>query len=260
MTGTTRHRLLGAILSLAVALTGLVVAAPMSAAADTRPPSAPRVSLDRWLTPKKVHFSGTRQWRPRATWTAARDDRRVSGYQVQVKFPGGRWHRPHNRAWRSPDRLRYRGVVLNPGEQMCLRVRARDQAGNVSAWSKRRCTSAPLVPLEDFDHDRTIVRDSGAGTHPFAVVSKRNKAVPRTDARVSGVRGVRVSVRTGPSSGRMKVYVGKRYLGTVDARSSTTRWRGVKLTIPADQARTGRLRFVPVTKKPVKVRFVWPIG
>ncbi|WP_407317335.1 hypothetical protein UQW22_12555 [Isoptericola halotolerans] len=116
-----------------------------------------------------------------------------------------------------------------------------------------------MTPLEDFDLDRTIVRDSGAGTRPFGVVSERN-GVPRTSDRVTEVRGVRVSVRTGPRAGRMKVYVGKRYLGTVDARSATTRWHGVKLKVPADEARTGRLRFVPVTKRPVKVRFVWPIG
>jgi|GEM_PF-2923030 len=43
---------------------------------------------------------------------------------------------------------------MHRGDQVCVRVRARDAAGNTSAWSKRRCTSR-------LDDDRTARRGRG---------------------------------------------------------------------------------------------------
>ncbi|ANC29796.1 hypothetical protein [Isoptericola dokdonensis] len=244
-----------------VALSG-VVAAPAQAR-DTMPPTAPRVAVDRWLDPKPTDFSGLYAWYPRVTWAASRDAGQVTGYQVQMRTtaefgPLSPWATV-GRTWRSADARSMRPMVYG-GDQICLRVRARDTAGNVSAWSKRRCATAPLTPIMYFDGFRAFIDDDGARTHEFAVVSTRLDGFStRTRHPLTDVRGVRVSVRTGPTAGRMKVYAGKRYLGTVNARSKSTGWHSRKVTIPADRASTGRIRFVPVTKAPVHVRFVWPI-
>ncbi|MDO8151053.1 hypothetical protein [Isoptericola sp. b408] len=253
-----RRRLLGVLLTVVVALSGTLVAAPAATAADDTPPTTPQVTQKRWLPPKEPDFSGIWWWKPRATWTASRDDSGVTGYQVQVRHPGSHWHTPGSTTWRSPDRLRYR-LLLEPGEQDCLRVRARDAAGNVSRWSKRRCTTAPLTPLMDFV-DTTLVKDDGALTHPYAYLTTTWGGPTKTEDRFTDVRGVRLRVRTGPKAGRTTVYVGSRRLGTIDARSSTGRWRTITIRVPAEDAHTGRIRFVPRTEAPVKIRFVWPIG
>ncbi|MEG3616664.1 fibronectin type III domain-containing protein [Isoptericola haloaureus] len=251
------RRVLGLLLSLVVALAATVVAAPAATAADTTPPTKPEITLERWQRPKEPDFSGYWLWKPRATWSAAQDSHGVTGYHVQLRFPGGRWHTPARGKWRSPDKRHYR-VQLEPGHQACFRVRARDAAGNVSRWSKRRCTTAPLTPLMDFQ-STALVQDNGASTHEYAYLSTE-VGPTRTEAKFTDVRGVRLRVRTGPKAGRATVYVGRQRLGTIDARASTGKWRTIKIRIPREDAHSGRIRFVPRTKAPVKVRFVWPIS
>ncbi|MCA5893759.1 hypothetical protein LEP48_10410 [Isoptericola sp. NEAU-Y5] len=253
------RRAAGFFLSLAVALTGALVAAPSAHAADRTAPTRPVVSLERWLDPKGPDFAGLYAWKPRATWTKSRDSRGVTGYQIQTRVAGERealsgWSTV-GKTWRSAGTRSYRGLLYDGGE-LCIRVRARDAAGNKSAWSKTQCTNAPLVPILNFDVNKSVIQGA-AHQHAYAVVSTRNSASLSTRTRYSyeRARTIRLSVRTGPDAGRMKVYVGKRYAGTVDARSSTKAWRTRKVSV--DRPTTGRIRLVPVTKAEVRTRFVW---
>ncbi|PFG43659.1 hypothetical protein ATJ88_2365 [Isoptericola jiangsuensis] len=256
-----RRRLVAALLGVAVVLSGLVVAPAQ--AADTTPPTAPKITVDRWLPAKSSRFSGLWAWYPRATWTASRDAGRIAAYQVQRRTTGefaslSPWA-TIGRTWRSPDTRSVKTQVY-AGAQVCLRVRARDAAGNVGPWSPRRCTTAPITPMVGIDPYPAFVTNDGPFTHDYAVVSTRlDDFITRSRHRFEDVRGVRVKVRTGPDAGRMKVYVGKHYLGTVNARSDHQGWHSRKILVPADEAGSGRIRFVPVTRAPVHLRFVWAI-
>jgi hypothetical protein len=56
---------------------------------------------------------------------------------------------------------RSRALTLARGHEYCFSVRARDRAGNLSAWSAERCTAVPL-------DDRDLARTTGGWTSSTA--------------------------------------------------------------------------------------------
>lgn len=244
-------------LGLAVMAGGLV-AAPAAQAADSRPPSVPQVSVARWLPPKPDDFAGLYAWRAHASWTA-RDDHGVVGYQVQSKASiEGEALTPYDTTGWRPASFRSVSQSLYTGGQFCVRVRAKDAAGNVSAWSARHCSYSPIDTWPDFDGVAGGHFRDAADGHEMGVVSTELTGPWRTSRTYTDVRKVRMKVYKSPTAGSMRVYLGSHYLGTVNARGDERAWTAVTVggsNAPLD----GKLRLVPVTQKPVKFRHSWII-
>ncbi|MFD7021673.1 hypothetical protein [Promicromonospora sukumoe] len=209
---------------------------------------APRVTKaelpERWLP---TISDGLLKWNPRFTY-AASDDQRVASYQVQTRTAGmfGRLSaRPTTYGW-STSRSTTSGG-LNPGDQTCLRVRAKDTVGNVSGWSAWRCVNAPFM------NGRGHINGANHGIFAFSVHPNE----PASTARNVAVRAVRVKVQAGPGYGAMKVYAGSEYLGTVSAysKSSGTKW--ATLTTRSGTVKSTKVRFVATSSRAVKVKAVY---
>jgi hypothetical protein len=96
-------------------------------------------------------------------WGAS-DPSGILGYDVQVR--GARWaNLPGSwTSWQTRAAAQsavYRG---SPGYTYCFRVRAEDRAGNVSAWSSKRCTSVPLT-ADQLAYTRTFTRYTPLGAY-----------------------------------------------------------------------------------------------
>ena len=202
------------------------------------------VLSSRWLTPID---SGQLSWSPRFSY-AASDDQGVTAYQMQHRDAGtrGRLTPATTYQW---GQISGTSITdgLNPGDQSCWRVRAKDAVGNVGTWSEWRCVNAPFPSWNDYLE--------AVSTRSFDfVVSDRSPA--RTSKDVA-VRSVRIKVKTGPSHGSMKVYADSEYLGTVNARASSTGTKWMTLTTSSSTVRDARVRFVATSRAYVRVKAVY---
>jgi hypothetical protein len=209
---------------------------------------APKVTKavlsSRWLTPIT---SDLLSWSPRFSY-AASDDRGVAAYQLQHRSAGtrGRLTQPGTYQWGEiPGRSTTDG--LNPGDQSCWRVRAKDAVGNVSEWSAWRCVNAPFPSWGSY------LEAASTGNFGF-VVSDRSPAWTSEDV---AVRSVRIKVKTGPMYGAMKVYADSEYLGTVNARASSIGAKWMTLTTSSSTVKTAKVRFVATSSAYVRVKAVY---
>ena len=136
-------------------------------------------------------------------------------------------------------------VTLAARTQYCYSARARDNVGNVSAWSAETCVSTVL-------DDRDLTRNSPAwvtGTNKAyyrsTVTSTTKPGVSLTAAGMKA-RQVFVLTTTCRTCGSVAVYVGATKVGTISTYSSTTKAR-VWLSTPLTTARTGTVKFVSTT-------------
>ena len=112
-------------------------------------------------------------------------------------------------------------VLTNPaGATICVSVRVRDNAGNVSAWSASRCVTSALDD-RSLTGSGSVIRGSNTayfhGT--YSLLSKSGAFLTK-----SGVSGTRVTVvaTTCSTCGSVKVYIGSVYLGTISLHASST--------------------------------------
>lgn len=123
-----------------------------------------------------------------------------------------------------------RTLSLAPGVEACFSVRARDVAGNVSAWSAERCTSAAL-------DERALSRSAGwtslasssayRGTLLRSTSSGRTLTLPGAPLR----RSVLVAM-TCPTCGSVEVWYDTTRVATISLVSSTVQARRV-FVLPA---------------------------
>jgi hypothetical protein len=166
------------------------------------------------------------------TW-AASDDHSVASYDVQYRKapangPLGAWTWALWGQGTTRTSLAEK-MLLEAGQQACFRVRARDKAGNVSAWSTERCAYR-----ERFAHDSTTV-SGGARVVWDSAHLRKLVAFPVVGARATSRvtipgRGVSVVALTGPRAGTLDVYSGSTRIGTVSLTSSTTTWKRFTIT------------------------------
>lgn len=178
---------------------------------------------------------------------AGTDDVGVASYEVQLRRTLGRdgalssWTSP-GPSWKTTTATRLQ-VDLLLGDQACFRVRARDKAGNVGAWSTMVCTN--VASSVQFLH--ADIRSGATGTSgPQIVASIYQGGMPARSYEVQTGRIVRLRVKTGPTVGVMAVHLGSTRLGTIDGRSATSGWTYVSLRTPGSVALTGPLRLEPV--------------
>jgi Domain of unknown function (DUF5122) beta-propeller/Fibronectin type III domain len=188
-------------------------------APDTTPPvvSAVRVA------PRTGSVVSGGATRVRVQWTAA--DPHGSGaasYDISWKVGAGTWQT-------IASHLLSRGfdVTVKPGRDYRFRVRARDNAGNLGAWS-----AGPMIHTSLVQQASSHVRWS-SGWHTvrsdaFSGGSARKRSVHGATATFTFTgRGVGFVTTLAPRRGRVKVYVDGRYVKTLDLRSATARYRTV---------------------------------
>jgi len=130
-------------------------------------------------------------------------------------------------------------LALAGGYEYCVSVRARDLVGNMSAWTAERCFSRPL-------DDRSLsvgtgwVRGTAAGLYYSTSTSsvRYDASLART---IKMKRGYLLATKCS-TCGVVAVYLGTRYLTTINLYAATTQ-RQVLIGIPAQtSAISGTLR------------------
>lgn len=153
----------------------------------------------------------------RATWPAATDATSgIAGYQAQWSVDGGAWSSAASLG--AGTRLLQRTVAV--GHRYALRVRARDAAGNWSAWS----APAAFTPAVTQDASRAVVRRGYWYRSWSSWWSGRSTLYSRS--RGSSVtyvftgRGIGLVLGTGLGRGKAQVYVDGSAVQTVDTYRS----------------------------------------
>jgi hypothetical protein len=178
----------------------------------------------------------------------ATDDDAVGSYDVQVRSASsgaglGTWQWLLHRTTTTIVRHR-----TPPGSEWCFRFRARDDAGNVSAWSPARCSSIAIEDSAFYSpHDssrrfsRLALDYSYRQLHfPGAWLKLRQPQVGHTLA---------LWVLTGPRQGKADVYVGRTRVGVLHLTTPTRHRKLVLYPMP----HTGRIKVVQRGWHPVGV-------
>jgi hypothetical protein len=192
--------------------------------------SAPRIksaTYPRWIKPSETRVvDGVRTADPVFTW-AFYENFGIEGYLVQRSL--SRTEVGAERPFWTTSTSHTR--PLTEAGQHCLRVRAKDLAGHLSAWSGWRCATMPV----------SADRLDGESFGPY-----HHRVWPGTGDLVttrsySGV-AIYAKVSTGPRYGSMKVHMGSRLLGTVNAHAAEagSKWVWLSPGVPLD----GKVRFV----------------
>lgn len=199
---------------------------------DGTRPTIRWTSYPRWVTPSQTWWSSAEQMmvsKPAFTYGAS-DERGVVGYEVQRRF----WSFGDFGTW-VPQAVKGTKVSfkLYTTEQNCNRVRAKDQAGNWSAWSGWKCTNLP------FDRADAHVY-GGERTGRFSYVLDGYTGAVEANNPTSA-RAIRAKFLTGPDRGSVRVSVGSTSFGVVHtwAPKPGTKW----VTLRAPELARGYLRF-----------------
>ena len=150
------------------------------------------------------------------------ESRGISGTTVRFRTAGprtgfGAW-RTYTTTTASSARL-----TLALGYAYCVQAQTRDLSGNASPWSASTCTTRPL-------DDRALAAGSGwtrktSGHYykfTFTKATTKGRVLSFAKARA---RHLAVVAATCTSCGAVRVYIGSRYVGTVNLRASATRYR-----------------------------------
>jgi hypothetical protein len=178
----------------------------------------------------------------------ASDDFGVASYDVQTRAakPGqvlGPW--THQLSATTANEL---STAAAAGSERCVRFRARDLAGHVTAWSPPRCTA---VGYDDRALDvagATARRTSALALNRTVTVLKRTGATASL-ARVQKGTTLGVWVLRGPDQGTLDVRVGTTSIGRIRAAAPTWRRSLVELSLPT----SGSVRFTSASSRAVRL-------
>ena len=139
-------------------------------------------------------------------------------------------------------------VTATPGYEYCFSARARDVAGNLSAWTPERCT---ISPADDRSVHTTSSRrvSSSYYLHTYSYAAKKS-----THFTLSGIAGRRIGIlaTTCASCGQFEVTLGSRTLGRVNTHASSTHYRQT-LWLPATSPTTGTLTATTLSSAAVRL-------
>lgn len=197
----------------------------------------PRILPEAWLSTVRFSYRAT-------------DALGVAGYEASYRqAPAGGalspWATPSG--WQDTTATSVQRRVA-PGGEVCFRVRARDAAGHVSAWSTPRCSA---VPYDDRD---LLPRGAISTIHTGAAMGD-SESLLRSGAslRLGRLTGKSIAVLTarGPKEGVLEVYVDDRRLGRVNLNAA--QFRRSTVTIDAPRSWTGAVRLVSAASSAVRV-------
>jgi len=178
-------------------------------------------------------------------WSAKDDNTGVRRYDVRAhsaaasKSTYGGWKTVINGSTKKSAT-----VTAAAGRTWCYEVRARDWAGNVSAWSSPRCTAVPVDDRALSAHGMWM--KSGVSSDYLGTVSTSTTSGSSLTAPVA-FRRLALLVRTCPGCGKVKVMLGSKALATVNLAASTTHHRALKSVVIGSTLRSGILRLVQVS-------------
>ena len=138
------------------------------------------------------------------------------------------------------------------GATYCFAVRARDRAGNTSAWSTPRCTG---VPVDDATLSATSGWQRGHATGYYAgtytAASAANQTLTLTGVRM---RHLGIVATRCPGCGKVGVYLNGTLLKTVDLQSGSTLRQQLISVADWTSLHTGTVRITTMTNgKPVAI-------
>lgn len=135
----------------------------------------------------------------------------------------------------------HESLATTPGHEYCFTVVARDAVGNVSAPAVRHCQVTPLDE-RSFSRSAHWSTSSSSSAYRHTLTSTTTKGATLT---LKGVRAHRLALvlQSCAKCGRVKVYVGKTLIATVDTHSATTRNKVIRL-LSAFSLRTANVRLV----------------
>jgi hypothetical protein len=122
------------------------------------------------------------------------------------------------------------------GTEYCFSVRARDLAGNLSAWSADRCTASPL---DDRSLSSTAARLTSSAYYRATFSRTTSAGVPLSRTGVTATR-VGIVATSCTSCGAVDVTLAGKYLGRVNLRASSTHYRQ-SFWLPGFPLRSGTL-------------------
>jgi uncharacterized delta-60 repeat protein len=131
------------------------------------------------------------------------------------------------------------------GNTVCGSARARDSAGQLSAWSIRRCTAVPLTPGQlagKGGFSSTAVRGTYSGK--VLEATRRGATVSRSGVTVKRLALV---VTTCARCGKVAVRLGPTLLRTVSLKSPVTRKKVVIEIASFSSIRAGKVKVVVVS-------------
>ena len=215
---------------------------------DSTPPTNLRfTAVNGPLNPLTQHFQRTNSI---ALGWAADDPGSASTYDVRVRVtsPTGKFGGYTN--WRSgttDTNGTYRG---SPGSTVCFGLRARDAAGNTSAWTTDACTALPL-PTSSlmYRHVWHRLRETRA---PFAttLATTTQGATLRLD-RVR-THQVALFIDRCPGCGTLQVSLGGHRFATVNLNATRTKRAALVLLAPTQQHGT-LIITVATNHRPVRI-------
>jgi hypothetical protein len=160
----------------------------------------------------------------RVKWSGADALSGIASYQVQRKVgPKGTW-----KNWKTNTTARSAKFKAKPGTNHYFRVRSKDNAGNVSAWSKAKRTTVP------YDNNSLISNRSGFG----GLFKKASSGYYLGTTRFSTKKGETITYKftgksvalIGPKAknrSQAKIYINGKHVKTIDARAKKLNHRKV---------------------------------
>jgi hypothetical protein len=176
----------------------------------------------------------------------------IAGYDIQSTYAS---YQGSFAAWTtkatSTTATSYTVSGLKPGFEYCVRIRARDKAGNVSAYSPARCTTHPM-------DDRSLTASAGwtrpsvtsAYAHTETQSTHSGASLTLASARVANRVGVLATVTT--TGGSVAVYVGSTKIGTLSLKASAAHYQ-TPLWLTVSSAKTGTLSIKMLSASQVRI-------
>ena len=185
------------------------------------------------------------------SWPAATDaSSAITGYQWQWRRNGGSW----SSSTSTSASKRTAGKLLTPGSSYDFRVRAKDAAGNWSAWAMN---AKPYTAFVINDRSASVVYrgswSNGSNSNATSGTLKHSRATGATATLTFSGRGIAVVAPMTSSRGWLEVRVDGRLLSTVSLQRSTTAHRRVvwATTWATSGTRTIELRVVRTSSRPL---------
>jgi uncharacterized protein YjbI with pentapeptide repeats len=215
---------------------------------DTTPPVVTLPGGDVWLLTSTTSFrvvvseTGSGLTETQARWRSSR-----SGRTSWTSWSTSGWtYDPQAAPW---------PVQLDGSAQRyCVQVRARDNAGLVSAWSNIRCSETPYDDLDEYaTYTGWSMRNASWATGGSYHVTQAHGA-SMVLGRTLTVRRVGVLAITCAGCGRVAVYVGSKKVGSISLNRSTAARRALLLLPRLTTPLSGKVRLVVTSPSGQQVR------
>jgi hypothetical protein len=200
-------------------------AGPVTTPAVTVDATAPKATTPVPSLRTGLALTGTSTSQPllmRITWTGSDSGSGVASYDVQRSYNGGAYQ-----TIKSATTATSLDWSMTPGTTYKFRVRARDKAGNVGAWTTAYSWGASLRQ----NSYSSIVYGGSWATKSATSASggsiKQSSAAGATATLAFSGRAIGLVTTLRPTSGAVKVYIDGVLAATIDTYADTTTYRQV---------------------------------